>query len=70
MATTIYAARINPALTVPANPRTGGASKMPGSDTPPARLHRVDFHVLSKGQFPPSGPSHRGHRSPNFTRHL
>ncbi|KAL7243456.1 hypothetical protein ACSBR1_015782 [Camellia fascicularis] len=74
MATTISATRIYPVLFVP-NSRTGGASEVPMTDTPPPRVslqHRVgDFdHVLAKGRIPPSGPSHRGHKAPNFTRHL
>ncbi|KAK9267585.1 hypothetical protein L1049_010013 [Liquidambar formosana] len=49
----------------------GGASKMPTVDKPPLEPSgTVALGVVLKGRIPASGPSHKGHKVPNFTRHL
>ncbi|KAL6991268.1 hypothetical protein U1Q18_009386 [Sarracenia purpurea var. burkii] len=71
MAAAIYAAGVHPGPFAPKYQIQKPSKVLSAQTLPlPVSLHKAEFGVLVKGRLPPSGPSHRGHKKPNFTRHL
>lgn len=63
--------RNHPSSAVPGGSTGSTAANVAAVDEKPSKLYRVsEYHLLAKRRVPPSGPSHRGHRTPDFARHL
>ncbi|XWS15865.1 hypothetical protein CRYUN_Cryun34aG0038900 [Craigia yunnanensis] len=70
MPRTVSAIRINQQLTPLKSPSEGANPNMLAvhDNVPTRESHENAFRVLMKGRITPSGPSHRGHTAPIFTR--
>ncbi|XVE51499.1 hypothetical protein DITRI_Ditri02bG0046900 [Diplodiscus trichospermus] len=69
MPITVFAIRINQQAMTPSRSQSEGANPnmvAVHDNVPPRESH--PFRVLMKGPITPSGPSHKGHTAPIFTR--
>ncbi|KAI3466764.1 hypothetical protein Pfo_023427, partial [Paulownia fortunei] len=64
--------RSHPSTAVPGGSTVSTAANVAAlGEQPSKKLYRAsDYHLLAKRRVPPSGPSHKGHKTPNFARHL
>ncbi|KAJ4980412.1 hypothetical protein NE237_031249 [Protea cynaroides] len=67
MAVSISDARVGPAMVTILD--DGEASRMITIVGKPEGFRSMAFQVLTKGRFPPSGPSHKSHDMPNKKGH-